>query len=164
VNSLRDLIDNAFNATRQRDRIDAIRMARVATVRVLVRERLEELKQQVVVPPCGAMSSTAFDNLRPITDSIQVITLESAEDRLAFTTVEFRSFATIPDPIIEERRFLRRLLRLLNKIITIALRREAFDRALQRMVLRQRSFFITHGNHPPRLSLRHRTMPGGCAA
>ena len=149
------MIDNAFDAARQPARRDALRLARLAAVRMLVREKLEAIEQQIVAQRCGAMSSTAFDNLRSIADSPNVGTFESTEEWLASST---------PDPAVEERRFLRRLLRLLNKVMTIALRREAFDRNLQGIGLQQRSFFITHGNHPPPPFLRHLTMPRSCAA
>ena len=164
MNPALDVIDNAFEAVRRPTRLDAIRMARIAAVRVLVRERLEAIDRHVVVSRCGPIGTTASENFRSNTESYQLFTPLTALELQAFTVVECSSFATIPDPIAEERRFLRRVLRLLNKVITIALRREAFHRFLQRTVLRQRSFFITHGNHPPPLFLRYRTVPRGRAA
>jgi hypothetical protein len=162
VNPLLDLVDNSVDALRQPRRIDAIRMAGLAEVRVLVRERLEELEQQLVLRAPGAMSSTAFDNLQPFTESIQVLTLQSPHECLTF--VGFFWPTPPPDPVAEEQRLLRRMLRLLNKVITIVLRRASFDNTLRQLVLRQRAFFITHGNHPPRLSFRYQATPGSCAA
>jgi hypothetical protein len=163
VNGLTDVIDNCFDAAAGLDRIDTIRIARVATVRALVRERLNELKHadRVVVRYHGALSS-----LRSVSDSVTVLLVDSSAEPSTINWLESRAIVVeAPDPVSEERRRLRRLLRLLNKIVAIVLRREAVEESLQRIVLRQRSFFMIHGNHPPRLSVwRSLTMPGFSAA
>jgi hypothetical protein len=163
VNPLRDRLDNALDV-RGLSRVDRIRLARLDATRALVWSRLHELghqladhDQQVTIPQVGALSSTAFDNLRNATAERLVAPSDTytlpVQDLSAYICEVLPGVAG-PDPLIlEERKALRRFLRLLNKVIAIALRREAFLDSLRHLVLRLRAFFVTHGNHPPRIDL-----------
>jgi hypothetical protein len=164
VNPVLNPFDKGLEEAVRRPRgIDAMRRARLYAVRCSVRERLEELKHQVVEEPNVSLSRTVVvENLPSTTQPIPVLAFASAET-LAFATVDIWSFVIVPDLLLAERRALRRLLRTLNKIIAIALRRAA-SADHRPIVVRQRAFFLTHGNHPPRLSVRHRVLPGACAA
>lgn len=159
VHPISERIDNAVDSVMPLGRIDMIRMARMEAVRALVLGRLNDL-QAVEMPLPQVMWRAEFDMMRPSMTSPLFFFASAPIDYIVMTEADCAG----PDPrIIEERKFLRRLLRLLNKAITIALRWEALERSLQRIVLRLRSFFITHGNHPPRFSLRYLTLSGGRA-
>jgi hypothetical protein len=177
VKSLLDYLDSASDLDVQKavalSRIDRIRMARLQTFRALVWTRLHELghyeirNHQVTIPAYDALSSTAFDNLKNTTVTVSAFAPDMfepvPEDWSQFV---FERLLIIPGPdplVINERKALRRVLRLLNKVITIALRREALHDSLRHLVLRLQAFFVTHGNHPPHELVRHRLMPEGGA-
>jgi len=164
VNPLLDLLDNGIDARGAAlafSRIDRIPIARLQTVRALVWGRLHELgheiasrNHQVTIANCGELSSTAVDNLQSLAATGSVF----VSDAFVVLPEDWSKYIFEPIPVaagrdplvVNERNALRRLLRLLNKVITIALRCEASHNSLRQRVLRLRAFFVTHGNHPPR--------------
>ena len=116
----------------------------------------------IVVPQSSALSSTAFDTVQ---NAIVPTDAFLGKSSAYFTDAIFQGLLPKPDlRLFEERKALRRLLRLLNKVITIVLRQEAFDGSRRRIVFKLRAFFVVHGDRPPRSFLRHRLMPEACAA
>ena len=171
MNPLLDYVDNSFDAqvALAMSRIDRIRIARLQTVRTLVWSRLHELGHdfETADAPWRPLSSTTCNSVHVAPAAGSVFPLDAfavnPED-LSQYLFEPISVPAGPDlRVVNARKTLRRLLRLLNKVISIALRREAFHNPLRQLVLRLRAFFVIHGDHPPRHLFRHLLTPGGGA-
>jgi len=102
---------------------------------------------------CGPVDDGIIIEARAHTD--KVVVASSSEDELAnyyVTTVPLDEFVPPADPKKAMRREFRKVLRMINRLITQFIRRLDSLSTIREFAVRFSPFLMTHGNHPPDVS------------